>query len=200
VCRPYRARTKGKVERVVEYVRDSFFVGRSFTGLEDLNHQAIVWCDTVANPRVHGTTREVPFERLQRENLLSHTERPVYDTSEVVARKASRDCYISFRGNSYSVPDTYGGRAVTVRATPEGILEIWADGTRVGSHRLSRKKGQTITDPEHLKGLWVRTCPGAKTSSQKLIHLPKRDLFLPGVSIPEVQQRSLSIYEGLIDP
>jgi len=200
VCRPYRARTKGKVERAIEYVRGSFFVGCSFTGLEDLNHQAIVWCDTVANTRVHATTKEVPFERLRRENLLSHRERPAYDTSEVVARKASRDCYLSFRGNSYSVPDTCGGRAVTVRATPEGILEIWVDGTRVGAHRLSRKKGETITDPEHLKGLWAKTCPATPASSQKRIHLPKSGVFLPGVSIPEVQQRSLSIYEGLIDP
>lgn len=91
LCRPYRARTKGKVERSIGYVKDNFFLGRSFTGLEELNHQARLWCDTKANTRVHATTKEVPFQRLKRENLLSHTQRPVYDTSEVVARKVTRD-------------------------------------------------------------------------------------------------------------
>jgi hypothetical protein len=199
LCRPYRARTKGKVERMIGYVKDNFFEGRSFDGLEDLNHQALHWCDSVANVRVHATTQEIPLERLKREHLLSHTTRPVYDTSEVVARKVTRDCYLSFKGNFYSVPWTYGGRAVTVRATEEGILEIWVDGHRVGSHRLCTKKGQVITDPEHLKGLWTRTCSAPKASPKKILHTTSSDLDLHGVPIPQVQQRPLSRYDRLID-
>ena len=199
LCRPYRARTKGKVERSIGYVKDNFFMGRPFSDLEDLNHQALVWCDTKANTRVHGTTGEVPFERLKRENLLSHKGYPPYDTSEVLARKVTRDCYVSFKGNFYSVPWSYGGRAVTVRATPEGVLEIWADGKIVGSHRLCRRKGQTITDPEHFKGLWARTCPPPNTSCEKIFHAKGNSLYLSGVSIPQVQQRPLSVYEELID-
>ena len=197
LCRPYRARTKGKVERSIGYVKDNFFMGRSFTDLEDLNHQALVWCDTKANTRVHATTGEVPFERLKRENLLSHKGRPPYDTSEVVARKVSRDCYVSFKGNFYSVPWMYGGRAVTIRATPEGILEIWAEGRCVGFHRLCRKKGKTITDPEHLKGLWSRTCATSEASCERIFYVKGG---LPGMSFPQVQQRPLSVYEELIDP
>ena len=200
LCRPYRARTKGKVERSIGYVKDSFFLGRSFTGVEDLNHQALVWCDTVANVRAHGTTQEIPFDRLQRENLLSHKEHPVYDTSEVVARKVSRDCYFSFKGNFYSVPWQYGGKAVTVRVTPEDVLEIWADGKCVGSHQLCRKKGQTITDREHLRGLWTKTCQAPQASSKKILPAKESSVYLPGVSIPQVQQRPLSVYERLIDP
>ena len=57
-CRPYRARTKGKVERPVRYVRSSFFYGRTFTSDSDLNHQAHHWLDHVANVRIHGTLEE----------------------------------------------------------------------------------------------------------------------------------------------
>lgn len=199
LCRPYRARTKGKVERSIGYVKDNFFLGRSFSDLQDLNHQALVWCDTKANTRVHATTGEIPFERLKKENLLSHKGHPIYDTSEVVARKVSRDCYVSFKGNFYSVPWIYGARAITLRATPEGILEIWAEGKCVGSHRLCRKKGQTITDPEHLKGLWSKTCPSSNASCEKIFYTKENDLYLLGISIPQVQQRPLSIYEELID-
>jgi hypothetical protein len=66
-CRPYRAQTKGKVERPIRYVRQSFLYGRAFAGDADLNAQALGWLDQVANPRVHGTTGDVPRERFERE-------------------------------------------------------------------------------------------------------------------------------------
>jgi len=66
-CRPYRAQTKGKVERPISYVRSSFFYGRTFTSDSDLNAQAQHWLDTVANVRVHGTLKERPVDRLERE-------------------------------------------------------------------------------------------------------------------------------------
>ncbi len=66
-CRPYRAQTKGKVERPVSYLRRSFLYGREFLGDEDLDAQRQTWLTTVANPRVHGTTHEVPQVRFLRE-------------------------------------------------------------------------------------------------------------------------------------
>ncbi len=78
-CRPYRAQTKGKVERPVRYVRQSFLYGRSFAGDADLNAQALQWLDQVANRRVHATTREAPrarFERDERAVLRPLAPRP----------------------------------------------------------------------------------------------------------------------------
>jgi hypothetical protein len=66
-CRPYRAQTKGKIERPVSYVRSSFFYGRTFTSDADLNAQAQLWLDTVANVRIHATLKEQPIVRLARE-------------------------------------------------------------------------------------------------------------------------------------
>ena len=65
-CRPYRARTKGKVERPIRYIRDGFFYGRSFAGDGDLNGQAAAWLEGTANARIHGTTGERPSERFER--------------------------------------------------------------------------------------------------------------------------------------
>jgi transposase len=61
-CRPYRAKTKGKVERPYRYIREDFFLARSFRNLDDLNGQLRQWLDTVANPRVHATTQRVVNE------------------------------------------------------------------------------------------------------------------------------------------
>ncbi|RWP38191.1 IS21 family transposase, partial [Mesorhizobium sp.] len=61
-CRPYRAKTKGKVERPFRYIREDFFLARSFRNLEDLNEQLRDWLDTVANARLHGTTQRIVSE------------------------------------------------------------------------------------------------------------------------------------------
>ena len=66
-CRPYRAKTKGKVERPVHYLRHNFVYGREFLGDGDLNAQALDWLDGTANTRVHGTTHEVPRVRFERD-------------------------------------------------------------------------------------------------------------------------------------
>ena len=69
-CRPYRARTKGKVERPVRYLRGNFFYGREFVSDDDLNAQARHWLDEVANVRVRGTLQERVSERFARERPL----------------------------------------------------------------------------------------------------------------------------------
>jgi transposase len=66
-CRPYRAQTKGKVERPVRYLRGNFVYGRTFLHDADLDQQRQRWLDRVANVRVHGTTRERPTDRFERE-------------------------------------------------------------------------------------------------------------------------------------
>lgn len=78
-CQPYRAQTKGKVERPIRYVRQSFVYGREFVGDGDLDSQRRTWLDNVANVRVHQTTKEVPvirFERDERAPLRPLAERP----------------------------------------------------------------------------------------------------------------------------
>ena len=78
-CRPYRARTKGKVERPIRYIRESFFYGRKFVSDEDLNEQAQRWLEGTANVRRHGTTGERPVDRFERDEqqaLLPLADRP----------------------------------------------------------------------------------------------------------------------------
>ncbi|MCY3808497.1 MAG: IS21 family transposase [Gemmatimonadetes bacterium] len=81
-CRPYRAQTKGKVERPVRYLRRNFFYGWDFVSDDDLNARARRWLDEVANVRVHGTLGERIDDRFARERpllgpLAPHPYRPV---------------------------------------------------------------------------------------------------------------------------
>ena len=64
-CRPYRAQTKGKVERPVRYIRENFFYGRAFANDDDLNEQAVRWLEGTANVRRHATNGGAPNRPLR---------------------------------------------------------------------------------------------------------------------------------------
>jgi hypothetical protein len=66
-CRPYRAQTKGKVERPIFYVRDNFIYGREFLNDADLDTQARRWLERTANVRIHQTIKEQPLLRFERD-------------------------------------------------------------------------------------------------------------------------------------
>ena len=108
-CRPYRAKTKGKVERPFRYIREDFFLGGAFRNLEDLNDQIRHWLDTVANPRVHATTQRVVNEAFAEEKVsLEPLPRSPYRS--VLRLEASfAEGMVSVGGNFYSVLDTSAG-------------------------------------------------------------------------------------------
>jgi len=91
-CRPYRAKTKGKVERPVAYVRDNLVYGREFLGDGDLDAQRLAWLEATANVRIHGTTKEAPRIRFERDEhamlhpLATHAYRSLILTPEREAR------------------------------------------------------------------------------------------------------------------
>ena len=93
-CRPYRARTKGKVERPIGYLRRAFFYGRSFLNDADLNTQLEHWLQVVANQRLHRTIGEQPELRFQRDErqalqpLAARPWRPLQPTAATVAPTA----------------------------------------------------------------------------------------------------------------
>jgi transposase len=205
LCRPYRARTKGKVERMIRYVRESFFTGCHFGDLEDLNRQAALWCETVANARVHTTTGEVPAVRLRREGLLPLMGRPPYETSLMIPRRVSWECFVAYAGNHYSVPYQYGGRSVMLRVREEqAVLEIWGEDMCLAVHPLLPGHGRQSLQPDHLQGLWSLTLhgkgqrpPPAKTPAGAELPTP---LHLPGLpTIPEVEVRPLAVYAAVAE-
>jgi hypothetical protein len=189
-CQPYRAQTKGKVENGIRYVRGNFWCGLTFSSLADLNQQALAWCNTVANVRVHGTTGEVPFQRLAAEGLRSL---PVvrYDTSVVTLRRASRDCLVSYAGNYYSVPAAYAGQMLVVKELESRqVLVVNNLGEVVADHRLlSGRRQRSVVEAHYLP---LRTLPADAPP------LPGLPLMLI-CAAPQVEVRPLSVYAALVE-
>jgi transposase len=155
-CQPYRARTKGKDERVVKYVKGNFFVRyRSFESWIHLNQLGEKWLAEEADPRVHGTVKEVVLERFERERpSLLPLPAVRYDTSYFEMRKVGWDAYIDVRGNRYSVPDHLCGGTVQVRIGLGGSLRIFHGETLVARHLLQSVREGWVTVPEHHADLW----------------------------------------------
>ncbi len=142
VCRARRPQTKGKVERGVRFLKESFLPGRCFTNLEELNGQVRHWCDT-QNNRIHGSTGEVPFRKLEQENLLPLPSAEVRSAYRWQTRKVSKDGFISYEGVFYGVPWQYSGKEVNVRIAG-ACLEIWCSGTLAASHRKESVSGKIV--------------------------------------------------------
>ena len=151
LCYPYRPQTKGKIENTIKYLRYNFFNGRTFSNLNDINAQCTEWLKKV-NAQIHGTTHEIPLERLKKETLNPLSTVPAYMTRKEETRKISRDCYASYRGNRYSVPWKYAGRECRI-IEESSILKIEIDSTTVADHAILTGTGRISRKKEHFEGL-----------------------------------------------
>lgn len=158
-CKPYRARTKGKDERMVGYIKQHFFVRyRSFESWAHLNQLAEQWLCEEADPRVHGTLKEVVSERFENEKpFLLPLSAARYDTAYIQNRQVGWDAYIDVKGNRYSVPDHLTGKTVRVHIGLDDHLRIYADETLVAHHRLRSAADGWSTVPDHHAQLWAET-------------------------------------------
>ena len=186
LCRPYRPQTKGKIENTVGYVKRDFFLGRQFTSLEDLNGQVNRWLERV-NSTVHGTTYQIPLERFKEENLSPLDQVPPYKVVHKETRKISRDCYISFLGNKYSVPYRFAGRTAELHIL-EGKLEIYVDHEKVCEHEILPGNCRVSKKKEHFQGLLSEILK-ENSKCRKDSQIPLK------FSGPEVEKRSLDVYE-----
>ena len=184
-CRPYRAQSKGRVERSIRYLRDSFWPV-DFTDLVDLNRQVNAWVAGVANLREHGTLKRRPIDLLaeERPHLLPLRPSSTFEGLLVEERKVGRDAFVAFEGNRYAVPWRFAGRHVSVAATEAHVL-IRDGHELVVTHPRGLVTGLTLP----LAGQYAGAPLGGATQ-------PGRALGRQLVG-PEVQVRSLSAYEAL---
>ncbi len=148
-CRPYRAKTKGKVERPFRYIREDFFLARSFRNLGDLNEQLRHWLNRVANPRLHATTRRIVNEAFGEEKpYLKQLPLAAFRSVLRLERRISHDGMVSVGGNFYSVPDATRRRAVEVHTLAEEV-RIFEDGTLVATHPVLEGRHQRRVAPGH---------------------------------------------------
>jgi len=186
-CRPYRAKTKGKVERPFRYIREDFFLARSFRNLDDLNAQLRHWLDSVANPRTHATTLRVVNEAFAEERPhLRPLPLAAFRSVLKLERRISREGMVSVGGNAYSVPDATRNRMVEVHSLADEV-RIFENGTLIAVHPVLEGRRQRRVHPDHRRSLASQRSRPPSTESS---------VVLQGAG-DRVSHRSLAFYDAV---
>ena len=184
-CKAYRAKTKGKVERPFRYIREDFFLGRSFRNRDDLNVQFRQWLDEVANARVHASTHRVVSEHFAEEQpRLQPLPAGPFQAVLRLERRITKDGMVSVDGNLYSVPDTTRRRPVEVHSTANEV-RILEQGAVIAVHPVIDGRGQRRITAGH------RTTPPPVNSQTPRQGVP------PSRSGDTVALRPLSFYDAV---
>lgn len=149
--KPRTPRHKGKVERGVAYVQDNALKGRTFGSLEEQNDFLLHWETTVADTRIHGTTRKQVskhFEENER-GALGPLRRERFPCFQEAQRKVSRDAHVAVDKSYYSVPPEYLGHTLWVRWDSR-LVRIYDDQLQLICTHATKPAGKFSTHPEHI--------------------------------------------------
>jgi transposase len=149
--RPYTPRPKGKVERGVDYVQENALRGRSFAALEEQNRFLHDWELTVADTRVHGTTRRHVgnhFAEVERAALLPLPVAP-FPSFREARRMVHRDGQVEVDHAYYSVPPEYLARGVWVRWDAR-MVRVFNDRMEPVAAHIRLEPGRFSTEPVHI--------------------------------------------------
>jgi transposase len=195
-CPPYAAWVKGKVERPVDYLRESFWRGYPFSDRESANRDLRHWLDTVANRRIHGTHRQPVIERWQMEKpQLGPLPVTDYDTSVKVFRKVYKDCQVSYEASRYVLPHDVVGKQVLLKVK-NGTIHFFDDDRLLVSYAQAEGKHQLVGNPMFYEAL------KADQDLQRRKYGHAKGKATRGLSIgslfPQVMYRPLAEYESAV--
>ena len=151
-----RGNEKGRVERAIRYIRDSFFAGRKWQTLDELNAQAELWCQGISADRVCPEDNELTVREAflqEQPHLFALPDNP-FDTRERRAVRASKTPYIRFDLNDYSIPSKHVQKMLSVNADLRQVNILDGD-ELIGQHPRSFAKGEQIEQEAHINALWL---------------------------------------------
>ena len=149
-CQVRAGNQKGRVERVIRYVRDSFWAGRRFTTLTECNRQALLWRDQVAHQRPWpgDDSRTVAQVFAQEQTRLLPLPAHPFSTDLIVPVRSAKTIYVRFDLNDYSIPPESVGRQLTLVASDTRV-RILDGAAEVASHNRSYDRHESVLDPAH---------------------------------------------------
>lgn len=164
-CAPYRARTKGKTEAGVKFVKRNALADLPFASFAALEQHLAEWM-VLADQRRHGTTREAPivrFERDERAQLRPLADRALPRRVQRVRRRVALDAFVDVDTVRYSVPHRLVRDHVEV-AVRDDRVEIFHGTELVAQHARSTEPFARVVNPQHYAGLWRIGTPAVSPS------------------------------------
>jgi transposase len=167
-CRSGHPKDKPRIERPIPYIRDSFFAGRTFGSLREINAVAEKWCLSVAGERVHGTTHQRPLTLFQQEEAPTLRRLPA-QSFELVTWTHAKVAHVQVARVLYSIPYRYIGKTLSVRLSAT-TAEFYLDYALVKTHLRSHGRRQTDWDdyPADKARFYQRTPDWCRTKAATL--------------------------------
>lgn len=180
-CRPARGNEKGRVERVIRYIRESFFAARAWASLADLNRQAIIWRNEIAHQRRWPQDDAITVMDAFKQEQSRLLPLPVHAFSTDLMRpiRSDKTIYVHFDLNDYSIPPAAVRKQLTLVANAQWVRLV--DGTtEIARHRRSYDRHQRIEDKAHIEALVAekRKALGSTATSRLAGIIPDIEEFL----------------------
>lgn len=175
-CAPYRARTKGKTEAGVKYVKRNALADQAFASFAALEQHLGEWITATADQRRHGTTREAPMARFDRDERVALRPLPrqtLPRREQRLRRRVATDAFVDIDTVRYSVPHRLVRDHVDV-VLDEQTVTIVHGAIVVATHARSTEPFARVVDPTHYEGLWRR--PAADLETTPALAVLGRDL------------------------
>ncbi len=167
-------------------------MGGKFSSFSDLNFQLQGWLSRV-NSTVHGTTYEIPRDRFVEELVhLQHIDQAIpYQNVREETRKVSRDAYVSYLGNRYSVPYRFAGRTSILQIS-DTSFSVVVGSEKVCTHEILSGRGRVSRNKDHFEGLLSEILKQNSTQGARTSYVLKFD-------DPYVEHRSLAVYDAFVE-
>lgn len=155
-CGVRKPHEKGRVERGISYLRQSFLRGRKTGTFGSMNYDLRHWMENTANTRIHGTTGEKPevLFKVEKKEMNPLGSYP-YDCAVVRSVRVSKQFHVTFETNKYSVPPKLAGQNIEMKIYPDKLL--FCSGNQIeAEHERCYEKNKILTQPEHEKHLLAK--------------------------------------------
>ncbi len=179
LCKPRHPFTKGKVERLVRFVKENFLVGRSFWNITDMNRQVLEWCNK-QNGIFHRAVGGVPQEIHMRscaEHVCTLENKDSVREYLCPARRISFDGFVNYEGRRFGVPYFYPGHVARIMRRDNTIHIYSEDLTQLlASHEVTWSRHDSFCKDQYISPEQPEEHPTAPVRSQVRMSQPPKQV------------------------
>ncbi|MCL4408014.1 MAG: IS21 family transposase [Thermotogae bacterium] len=132
--RPYNPQAKGKVERIVPFIRNNLLYAKEYSSISELENRKSEWLEE-ANRRVHSELKEIPLERFKMEKSHLHPLTKLYPIRYLNTRKVTEKGDVIYKNKSYQIGIGYANKRINLEEKG-GLIEIYYHDKKINSERL----------------------------------------------------------------
>jgi transposase len=186
MCRSADPESKGRIEKVVDFVKNNFASYRTFYNIDRWNEDCIKWLARRGNGKLHKITRKIPAEVFieERKYLQPVTDKVISKSHSVsITYQVRKDNTVPVKGNRYTVPrGTYKGPYTYVLVNKIGdnhlVISDLESGKELARHEIPPTKGNLQTNNDHRRDKYGKISKIIENVSEKFTSNSKAKYFL----------------------